>query len=84
MMVDLIDDFFAQYPPAPSGSDKVDTEEADELIEAIAKTVAEPTSREDGTFRQHLIERLMREIIKFDDEFRREDATGLDASHVQH
>ena len=24
---ELIDDFFAEYPPAPGGSDKVDTEE---------------------------------------------------------
>ena len=57
MMVELIDDFFAEYPPAPGGSDKVDTEEADEVIEAIAKTVAELTSRQDGIFRQHLVER---------------------------
>jgi hypothetical protein len=46
MMVELIDDFFAEYPPAPGGSDKVDTEEADEIIEAVAKIVAELTSRQ--------------------------------------
>jgi hypothetical protein len=51
-MVELIDDFFAEYPPAPGGSDKVDKEEADEVIEAIAKTVAELTSRQDGIFSQ--------------------------------
>ena len=51
LMVELIDDFFAEYPPAPRGSDKVDTEEADEIIEAVAKTVAELTSRQDGIFR---------------------------------
>ena len=84
MIVELINDFLAEYPPAPSGSDKVDTEEADEVIEAIAKTVAELASRQDAIFRQHLIERLMREIMKFDDEFRREDAAGLDSSHVRH
>ena len=67
MMVELIDDFFAEYLPAPSGSDKVDREEADEVIHAVAKTVAELTSRQNGIFRQHLIERL-REIMKFDDE----------------
>jgi len=27
LMAELIDDFFAEYPPAPGGSDKVDTEE---------------------------------------------------------
>ena len=84
MMVELIDDFFAEYPPAPGGSDKVDTEEADEVIEAIAKTVAELTSRQDGIFRQHLVERLMQEIVKFDDEFRREDAAGTIGSHARH
>ena len=51
-----------------------DTEEADEIIEAVAKTVAELTSRQDGIFRQYLIEQLMREVMKFDGEFRREDA----------
>jgi hypothetical protein len=49
---------------------KVDTEEADEVIEAIAKTVAELTSRQIRHFWQHLIERLMRAVRKFDDEFR--------------
>ena len=84
LMVELIDDFFAEYPPAPGGSDKVDAEEADEAIEAIAKTVAELTSRQDGIFRKHLIERLMQEIMKFDDEFRREDAEGTIGSHARH
>ena len=51
LMVKLIDDFFAEYPPSPGGSDKVDTEEADEIIEAVAKTMAELTSRQDGIFR---------------------------------
>jgi hypothetical protein len=84
MMVDLVDDFFAQYASAPTGSDKVDTEETDEVIEAIAKTVAELTSRQDSIFLQYLIERLMREIMKFDGEFRREDVAGSDGSHVRH
>jgi hypothetical protein len=84
MMVELIDDFFAEYPPAPGGSDKVDTKEADEVIEAVAKTVAELTSRQNGIFRQHLIERLTGEIVKFDDEFRREDSGGSDGSPVRH
>jgi hypothetical protein len=43
MMDELIDDFFAEYPATPGGSDKVDTDEADEVIVAIAKTVAELT-----------------------------------------
>ena len=41
MMAELIDDFFAEYPATDGGSDKVDTGEANEVIVAIAKTVAE-------------------------------------------
>ncbi len=37
MMVDLIDDFFAEYPATGGGSDKVDTGEADEVIVAIGR-----------------------------------------------
>ena len=58
-------------------ADWVDTSEADEVIVAVAKTVAELTSRQDGAIRQHLIEHLMRQIMKYDDEFRRQDAAGV-------
>ena len=34
MMVELIDDFFAEYPTTPGGSDTVDTDEGDEVIVA--------------------------------------------------
>jgi hypothetical protein len=84
MIVDLIDDFFAEYPAPAGGSDKVDTGEADEVIVAIAKTVAELTSRQDGTIHQQLIEQLMREILNYDAEFRREDAAGSIESHARH
>jgi hypothetical protein len=84
LIVDLIDDFFAEYSPTARGSDKVDTDEADELIDAIAKTVAELTSRQDGVIRQHLIQQLMREIMDYDAEFRREDAAGTIGSHARH
>ena len=75
MMVELIDDFFAEYP-ATAASDKVDTDEADEVIDAVAKTVAELTSQQDGFIRQHVIEQLMRQIMHYDAEFRREEAAG--------
>ena len=55
-----------------AGSDKVDTTEADEVIDAIAKTVAELTSQQDGVIRQQVIEQLMRQIMHYDAEFRRE------------
>jgi len=84
MMVDLIDDFFAEYPATASGSDTVDTAEADEVIVAVAKTVAELTCRQDGKVRQQLIEQLMREIMHYDAEFRREDASGAIGPHTRH
>jgi hypothetical protein len=84
MMVELIDDFFAEYPAMKGRLDKVDTHEADEMIDAVAKTVAELTSGQDGAIRQQLIEQLMREIMNYDAEFRREDAAGAIASHAWH
>ncbi len=84
MMVEMIDDFFAEHPAPASGSDKVDTDEADEVIGAIAKTVAELTSRQDVVIRQQLIEQLMHEIMNYDAEFRREDAAGASGSHARH
>jgi len=83
LMVELIDDFFAEYP-ATAGSDKVDTDEADEVIDAIAKTVAELTSQQDGVIRQQVIEELMRQIMHYDGEFRREEATSVVGSHAKH
>ena len=83
MMVELIDDFFADYP-ATAGSDKVDTSEADEVIDAIAKTVAELTSQQDGAIRQQVIEQLMRQIMNYDAEFRREESTSAVSSNAKH
>ena len=83
MMVELIDDFFAENP-ATAGSDKVDTSEADEVIDAIAKTVAELTSQQDRVIRQQVIEQLMQQIMHYDGEFRQEEATSSVASHAKH
>jgi hypothetical protein len=80
----MIDDFYAEYSAPAGASDKVDTSEADEVIGAIAKTVAELTSRQDSTIRQQLIEQLMRDIMNHDAEFRREDAAGAIGSQARH
>src|SRR5262249_3374689 len=40
MIVDLIGDYFTEYPAMSGASDKVDTDEADEVLAAIAKTVS--------------------------------------------
>ena len=69
---------------ATAGRDKIDNEEADEVIDAIAKTVAELTSQQDGVIRQQVIEQLMRQIIHYDGEFRREGATSAVSSHAKH
>jgi hypothetical protein len=78
MMVELIDDFYAEYPAAGGEPDTVDT---DEVLTAIAKTVAELTSAQNGTIRQQMIEQLMRDVMEYDTEFRQEDATGSAARH---
>ena len=84
VIVEVIDEFFDEYPTATGGSDTVDTDEVDEVIVAVAKTVAELTSRQDGLIRQQLIEQLMREIMHYDAEFRRDDAAGATASRARH
>ena len=81
MIVELIDDFFDEYPAATGESDTIDP---DEVVTAIAKTVAGLTYGQDGAIRQQLIEQLMREIMDYDAEFRREAGTramGSDARH---
>jgi hypothetical protein len=80
-MVELIDNFFAEYPAAADEPESIDI---DEVITAVAKTVAELTSGQDGTVRQQIIEKLMREIMEYDAEFRREDETpAMDSSVTQ-
>ena len=81
LFVALIDDFFADYPAATGEPDTIDT---DEVIAAVAKTVAELTSSQDGAVRQNMIEQLMREIMNFDAEFRQQDAMGTAGSEARH
>ena len=81
MMLELIDDFFAEYPAASGEPDAIDT---DEVVTAIAKTMAELTSGQDGTIRQQLIEQLMREVMNYEAEFRRDAGTGAIGSDARH
>ena len=81
MMVELIDNFFAEYPVASGEQDTIDT---DEVIIALAKTVADLTCSQDSTVRQQIIETLMRQIMEYDAEFRREDASGAVTSVARH
>jgi hypothetical protein len=81
MMVELIDDFFAEYPAAEGEPDTIDT---DEVVTAIAKTMAELTCGQNGTIRQQLIEQLMRKIMDYDAEFRRDAGTSSMGSDARH
>jgi hypothetical protein len=79
--MDLLEDFFAEYPASQGEPDTIDT---DEVISALAKTVAELTCSQNGANRQQIIEKLMREIMDYDAEFRRENASGTIASAMRH
>ena len=81
LIVEVIDDFFTEYPVAAGEPNTIDT---DEVIIAMAKTVAELTCSQDGATRQNIIEQLMREIMNYDAEFPRQDAMGTDRSHARH
>jgi len=81
LIVDLIDEFFSEYPATP---DDTATLDADEVISAVAKTVAELTCSRDAADRQTMIEQLMREIMTYDAEFREQDAMGTPGSGARH
>jgi hypothetical protein len=81
LMVNLIEDYFAEFSATNGDPDTIDT---DEVITAIAKTVAELTCGQDGAIRQQIIERLMREVVTYDAEFRREDGTPAISSGARH
>jgi hypothetical protein len=81
MMVELIEDFFAENPVMSGEPDTIDT---DEVITALAKTVADLTCSQNGTVRQQIIETLTREITEYDAEFRCEDASGAVTSVARH
>ncbi len=81
LIVEMIDNFFAEYPATTSERNTIDT---DEVITAVAKTVAELTSSQDAAVRQNMIEQLMREIMHYGAEFRQQDAVGTDRSHARH
>jgi hypothetical protein len=81
LMVELIDNFFAEYPVSDEEPDALDT---DEVINAVAKTVAELTYNQSAAERQNLVEQLMREIMKFDAEYRQQEAMGTAGSDARH
>jgi hypothetical protein len=81
LIVELIDNFFAEYPASAGEPDTLDS---DEVIIAVAKTVAELTCSQDDAVRQNMIEQLTREIMNYDAEFREQEAMGEAGSGARH
>ena len=73
---DLIDEFYAQYGSLSGEANAIDV---DEIITALAKTVAEMTFGSDAVERQRVLEDLTREISEFEAEYAR--APGSDLRH---
>jgi hypothetical protein len=76
----MIDEFFREYPASTDEPNKLDS---DEIIVAVAKTVAELTSSQDAPVRQNMIEQLTSEITNYDAEYRQEEAMGT-GSRARH
>jgi hypothetical protein len=71
---DVIDDFYAEYGSLSGDKDAIDV---DEIITALAKTVAELTYGADAALRQRILEDLMREISEFESEFANTPASDM-------
>jgi hypothetical protein len=73
---DLIDEFYAEYG-SPSG--EKNTIDMDEIVSALAKTIAEMTYGSDSAVRQRIFDDLKSEVTKFEAEYA--SAPGSDARH---
>jgi hypothetical protein len=74
LIADVIDDFYAEYGSLSGEKDAVDV---DEIITALAKTVAEMTYGSNAALRQRILEDLMREISEFESEFANTPASDM-------
>ena len=73
---DLIDEFYAEYGSLSGDTDTID---ADEIITALAKTVADMTFGSDAVLRRRILEDLTREISEFEAEYA--NTPGSDVRH---
>ena len=78
---DVIDDFYAEYGSLSGETDAIDI---DEIMTALAKTVAELTFNSDVALRARLLEDLTRDISTFETEFREQYATGASGRDMRH
>ena len=76
LIADTIDEFYAEYGSTTGEKDTVDM---DEIISALAKTVAEMTYGSDATLRQRILEELTQEISRFEAEYA--NSSGSDMRH---
>jgi hypothetical protein len=76
LIADTIDEFYAEYGSTTGEKDTVDM---DEIISALAKTVAEMTYGSDATLRQRILEELTHEISRFEAEYA--NSSGSDMRH---
>ena len=81
LIVDVVDSYFSEYPVSDDEPDAIDT---DEVLTALAKTVAELTCSQDPAIRQSMIEQLMRGVMEYDAEYRQQDEMGRPGSHARH
>ena len=76
LVADVIDDFYAEYGALSGEKDMMDM---DEIISALAKTVAELTIGYGAAERKRVLEDLTREIARFEEEY-----ANTPASDVRH
>jgi hypothetical protein len=76
LIADVIDEFYAEYGSLSGEKDVMDM---DEIISALAKTVAELMIDYGAAERQRALEDLSREIKRFEEEY-----ANLPASDVRH
>jgi hypothetical protein len=77
----VIDDFYAEYGSLSGETDAIDV---DEIMTALAKTVAELTFNSDAALRAQLLEDLTRDIATFETEFREQSAAGTSGRDMRH
>jgi hypothetical protein len=76
MIADLIDEYYAEYGSPGGEKNMLDIEE---IVSAVAKTVAELTYGSDAATRKRVAEDLTREIARFEEEYA--NAPGSDVRH---
>jgi hypothetical protein len=81
LIVEVVDGFFAEYPVSADAPDVIDT---DEVITALAKTVAELTCGQDAATRRTIIDQLTLGVMEYDAEYRQQDELGQAGSHARH